>query len=109
MGGVGQQPCGERQADDDQQRLDQPGAVRDGQPRAGAVKNPWGDVPAAWLPYVRVSDPIGYTRRAEELGGKVLVQPSNAVRGGTAALIVDPTGAPFAMQQWPLPDSEGGS
>lgn len=83
--------------------------TRDGRPRAGVIKSPYDQVPARWLPYVRVNDPIGYTKRAQELGGKVLVQPSNAVRGGTAALIVDPTGAPFAMQQWPLPDSEGGN
>ena len=73
-----------------------------GKPRAGLIKSPVEDVPATWLPYVKVDDPAGTAKRAAELGARVLVQPSAEVRGGNAALLVDPTGAPLAIQRWPL-------
>ena len=73
-----------------------------GTPRAGLIRSPIQGVASTWLPYVRVDDPAGTAKRAAELGGKVLVEPSEGVRGGNAALILDPTGAPFAIQRWPL-------
>jgi predicted enzyme related to lactoylglutathione lyase len=75
---------------------------RDGQPRAGLNEIPWDGVQPNWLPYVRVADPAAVARRAEELGGRVLIAPDAAVRGGSAALLMDPTGAAFAIQRWPV-------
>jgi predicted enzyme related to lactoylglutathione lyase len=40
-------------------------------------------------------------RRAAELGGEVLLTPSPELREGTLAVVTDPAGAVFALQQWP--------
>lgn len=76
----------------------------DEKPRAGIHQLPGEGVPH-WLPYVAVSDVAAATERAAELGAEVLLPPE-AVNNGEAAILVDPTGAPFGVQQWPRP--EGG-
>ncbi|MDP2481962.1 MAG: VOC family protein [Candidatus Palauibacterales bacterium] len=73
----------------------------EGRPRAGIHQLP-GNTPPHWLPYVAVSDASATAARAEELGGRVLLPPE-AVRDGEAAILVDPEGAPFGIQQWPRP------
>jgi predicted enzyme related to lactoylglutathione lyase len=73
----------------------------DGRPHAGVNQLPWDDVQPNWLPYVRVDDPAAVAARAEELGGLVLIAPDPAIRNGSAALLMDPTGAAFAIQRWP--------
>jgi predicted enzyme related to lactoylglutathione lyase len=80
---------------------------RDGRPRAGVNEIPWENVRPNWLPYIRVDDPAAVARRAEELGGSVLIAPSQEVRGGSAALLMDPTGAAFAIQRWPVAGADG--
>jgi len=55
-----------------------------------------------WLPYVKVDDPAALAARVSSLGGKVLVTPRPEVRGGTLAVVSDPTGAALALQKWPL-------
>jgi predicted enzyme related to lactoylglutathione lyase len=75
---------------------------RDGRPRAGVNELPWEEVQPNWLPYIRVADASAVARRAEELGGRVLIAPDPAVRNGSAALLMDPTGAAFAIQRWPV-------
>jgi predicted enzyme related to lactoylglutathione lyase len=57
------------------------------------------------LPYVAVRDVQDMADRATELGARVLLPPE-AVRNAEAAILVDPAGAPFGIQQWPRP--EGG-
>lgn len=74
----------------------------DGTPRAGVVENPFEQVPTHWLPYVRVADPSAVVQRVTELGGRVLVEPGDERRKGTAAIVADPTGAAFTIQRWPL-------
>ena len=69
--------------------------------RAG-VNQLMGEAPPAWLPYVAVVDPGATVERAVELGARVLLPP-DAVKNGEAAILVDPTGAPFGIQQWPRP------
>jgi predicted enzyme related to lactoylglutathione lyase len=56
-----------------------------------------------WLPYVRVEDPAAMAARVASLGGRVLIPPSSGIRGGTLAVILDPTGGAMALQKWPLP------
>lgn len=73
----------------------------DGRPHAGVNQLPWDDVQPNWVPYIRVADPAAIAARAEELGGLVLIAPDPAIRGGSAALLMDPTGAAFAIQRWP--------
>ncbi|MEE8572689.1 MAG: VOC family protein [Gemmatimonadota bacterium] len=77
---------------------------RDDSVRAGIHQLP-SEAVSYWLPYVAVRDVSGMAARAEELGGKVLLPPE-AVRNGEAAILVDPTGAPFGIQEWPR--AEGG-
>jgi uncharacterized protein len=73
-------------------------------PRAGLYRIP-GDatmVEPNWLPHVRVSDPAALAARVAALGGRVLIAPRAEVRGGTLAVIADPTGGALALQKWPL-------
>ena len=64
------------------------------------MKIPWDDVKPNWLPYIAVKDVMAIVAKAEELGGKVLVEPDKAIREGRAAIIADPSGAVFAVQQF---------
>ncbi|MDH4043522.1 MAG: VOC family protein [Gemmatimonadota bacterium] len=73
-----------------------------GTPQAGVVRNPFEQVATHWLPYVRVADPVAVAQRVTELGGRVLVEPGDERRKGTAAIVADPTGAAFTIQRWPL-------
>ena len=73
--------------------------VKNGQTRAGIVKIPWDDVKPNWLPYIAVEDVMAIVAKAEELGGKVLVEPDKAIREGRVAIIADPSGAVFAVQR----------
>jgi predicted enzyme related to lactoylglutathione lyase len=75
---------------------------RDGEPRAGLLVNPFPDVSPLWLPYVRVANPAAVVAKVEGLGGQVLVKPDPEHRGGTVAIIADPTGAEVAVQKWPI-------
>ncbi len=72
--------------------------------RAGIHAMP-GEATPYWLPYVAVRDVAEVTARAVELGAEILLPPE-AVNHREAAVLVDPTGAPFGVQQWPRP--EGG-
>jgi len=69
-------------------------------PRAGIFENPFEQTRPTWIPYVRVDDPGAIVERVTELGGSVVVAPRPELRNGTLALILDPTGAPIALQQW---------
>lgn len=73
-----------------------------GAPRAGVVANPFDSVATNWLPYVRVEDVSATVAQVRELGGVVLVEPQDDRRGGTAAIVADPTGAAFVVQKWPI-------
>jgi predicted enzyme related to lactoylglutathione lyase len=68
--------------------------------RGGVQQLPNANVKPNWLPYVRVDDAKALAARATELGGKVLVAPSPDLRSGSVALMVDPTGAALALQEW---------
>jgi predicted enzyme related to lactoylglutathione lyase len=74
-----------------------------GQPRGGILQNPFEKKRSAWIPYVRVDDPAAYAERVPELGGRVVFAPRPDVRNGTLALILDPSGAPVALQKWSPP------
>ncbi|HEY6360841.1 MAG TPA: VOC family protein [Vicinamibacterales bacterium] len=71
-------------------------------PRAGLFRSPWDRETSAWLPYVRVADPAAMAARAVELGGSVVLQPRPDVRNGSLAIVLDPTGAPVALQRFPF-------
>jgi len=73
---------------------------RNGVPRAGVIVRPIEKVPAHWLPYVRVEDPEALAARVEELGGQVILPPSEEIRKGTVTIVLDPAGAALALQKW---------
>ena len=76
-------------------------------PRAGLIEIEWEGVRPHWLPYIRVQDPGVIAARVESLGGRVLLEPSANIRGGSVGLILDPSGAVFAIQQWPVQQGGG--
>lgn len=73
-----------------------------GRARAGLLRNPLTIDRPVWLAYVRVADPAASAERATRLGGRILLAPRKEVRGGTLALVADPTGAMLALQKWPI-------
>jgi uncharacterized protein len=76
--------------------------LRNERPRAGVLPLPQPGMSPAWLPYVMVADPAALAARAESLGGTVLFAPRADVRKGTLAIVSDPSGAPLALQKWPI-------
>lgn len=78
---------------------------RDGRTRAGLFQIPKDadkNVDPNWLPYVLVEDPGALAKRVESLGGTVILAPESGIRGGTLAIVADPTGGALALQKWPL-------
>jgi predicted enzyme related to lactoylglutathione lyase len=73
--------------------------VKDGQPRAGMVKIPWDDVKPNWVPYIAVEDVMAIADKVKQLGGILLIEPDKKVREGRVAIISDPNGAVFGVQQ----------
>ncbi len=73
----------------------------DGVPRAGLYQSPWKHVRSNWLPYVLVPDAKAFADKAASLGGKVLLEAQPNIRGGSLAIVADPTGAAIALQKWP--------
>jgi predicted enzyme related to lactoylglutathione lyase len=56
-----------------------------------------GSAPSRWVVYMRVDDVRAATRRAEELGAKILANAEKVPDAGTFSLCVDPTGATFGL------------
>lgn len=72
---------------------------KNGVPTAGVVSLRWKNIDSGWLPYLRVNNVKQTARRATELGGRSVLGPHESVEGGTLAILVDPFGAAFAVQQ----------
>jgi predicted enzyme related to lactoylglutathione lyase len=75
---------------------------RGGLPRAGIGRKESKEIRPHWVPYVRVESARAIAERVEALGGTVVIAPRDDIRDGTVALILDPTGAVLAVQQWPV-------
>jgi predicted enzyme related to lactoylglutathione lyase len=73
-----------------------------GSPRAGIARKNAKDIRPHWVPYIRVENARATAARVEALGGTVLLAPRDEIREGTVALILDPSGAVLAVQQWPV-------
>ena len=65
----------------------------------GMVTSPTPGVPPHWLAYVGVDDVRASTRKAKELGAKVVMDVMEVGDIGTMSVITDPTGATLAMWQ----------
>ena len=74
-------------------------------PKAGLIKIPFPNVRPNWVPYIAVDNAKEIINKAIELGGRILLEPEG-VREGKVAIIADPTGAAFTVQQWPLTEEE---
>jgi predicted enzyme related to lactoylglutathione lyase len=53
-----------------------------------------------WPAYIRFADVEVDVNKAKTLGGYVLMEPTAAICNGTAAVITDPSGAVFVLQEW---------
>lgn len=73
--------------------------LRDGTAIAGmlALTPQHGDAPPHWLPYVAVADCEATAAKASELGGQVIVLPTEVPEVGTFAVFFDPGGAGLAV------------
>jgi uncharacterized protein len=60
-------------------------------------KNP--GAPSHWLAYVGVEDVAASTRKAKELGAKIMLDKTEVGEFGWMSVITDPTGATFALWQ----------
>jgi predicted enzyme related to lactoylglutathione lyase len=69
------------------------------QPDAGmiAMDPAWGNVPPHWMPYFQVNDCDGSVAKAQELGGRVYVPPTDIPNVGRFAMLADPQGAMFSI------------
>ena len=63
----------------------------------GMLKNPMPGAPPSWLPYVHVSDVGATTKRAQELGAKVIKERTEVPGMGFFSILADPQGAVFAL------------
>lgn len=54
-------------------------------------------VPSHWLAYVSVADIASSTRKAKELGAKVMLDVTPVADMGKMSIIVDPTGATLGL------------
>jgi predicted enzyme related to lactoylglutathione lyase len=63
----------------------------------GGMLTPAGDAPTAWFVYFTTEDLDDATLRVKDLGGQVMVPPTEVPQGGRFAIIVDPQGAGFAL------------
>ncbi len=68
----------------------------------GIITNPVENVRSHWIQYVRVSDVKGIEKKAKDAGAKILIPADSTIRSGTVSVFVDPTGAPIAIQKWPI-------
>lgn len=74
----------------------------DGTPVAGmlALTPQHGDAPPRWLPYVTVANCETTAAKVSELGGNVIVPPTEVPEVGTFSVFFDPGGAGLAVIQF---------
>ncbi|WP_163322622.1 VOC family protein [Draconibacterium mangrovi] len=74
----------------------------DGNTFSGAIGNPVEGARSAWMPYIKVKDVNTTVEKAKAAGAHVMMEPTPSIRKGTVAVLMDPTGAQFTIQQWIL-------
>ncbi len=73
--------------------------IKVGESRIGGIMPARGGAPSRWRAYVTVDDIEQAVSKAESLGGKVLVQPTE-IPIGRFAVLQDPTGAEIGAIQY---------
>jgi len=69
----------------------------------GIMKSPMPDALPQWVPYVLVSDVAASTEKARSLGATVLADVTEIPDMGWFSMLVDPTGAAFALWKPKMP------
>jgi predicted enzyme related to lactoylglutathione lyase len=69
----------------------------------GIMKSPMPDAIPQWVPYVLVSDVAVSTEKAKSLGATVLADVTEIPDMGWFSMILDPTGAAFALWKPKMP------
>jgi hypothetical protein len=69
----------------------------------GMMKSPTPDAVPQWVPYILVSDVAACTEKAKSLGAKVLEGVTEIPDMGWFSMLVDPTGAAFALWKPKMP------
>ena len=72
---------------------------RDQQPRASILASPFKDVETNWLPYLLVDDVNATIHKVAENGGTILLPPQQGGLNNDVAIVSDPTGGVFALQE----------
>ena len=72
---------------------------RDNNPHVSVVLAPLPDVEPTWLPYLQVADVDATARAILKAGGAVLLPPQKDGFNADVAIVADPTGGVFALQQ----------
>ena len=68
-------------------------------PGGGMMKHPMPGAPSTWLVYISVDDIQASTDKAQALGATVLKGASEVPGMGHFSILLDPTGAAFALWQ----------
>jgi predicted enzyme related to lactoylglutathione lyase len=68
------------------------------------MKSPKPDAMPQWVPYVLVSDVAASTEKAKSLGATVLADVTEIPDMGWFSMILDPTGAAFALWKPKMPE-----
>lgn len=76
------------------------GFLRAGAPVAGLQRIPADGPRPNWLPTIRVADVEAVAAKVAGLGGRLIMPPRPDIRNGNVAIIADPSGAAFAVQEW---------
>ena len=84
-------------ADDGGQPIDVLG--RDGKARVTILDTPLTEVDPNWLPYLLVDDVEMAAKKIAAAGGKVIIPPQRDSRNFDIAVVADPTGGVFAIQE----------
>jgi predicted enzyme related to lactoylglutathione lyase len=63
----------------------------------GMMKSPMPGAPPSWLAYIQVSDVAATTKKAKELGAKVIQDRTEIPDMGAFSVLTDPQGAAFAL------------
>lgn len=71
----------------------------DGIARATVIQLPWDDVEPNWIPYIPVASASATLQRIIDAGGAVLVSSGSNQDAVAVAIVMDPTGGVFAIQQ----------
>ncbi len=69
---------------------------------SGVIGNPVEGARSSWMPYIKVKDVSETLAKAKAAGAHVMLEPTSSIRKGTVAVLMDPTGGQFTIQQWIL-------